>query len=71
MAAVKHHGTMVRFVEPDMDSVARYVSRILAFYSGEIIADGTPMKVLCDERMQELVIGHHIDPSHILEGAEA
>ena len=71
MAAVKHHGTTVLFVEHDMDIVARYVSRILAFYSGEIIADGTPMKVLSDERVQELVIGHHIDPSEILEGAAA
>ncbi|HYD94509.1 MAG TPA: ABC transporter ATP-binding protein [Noviherbaspirillum sp.] len=71
MAAVKHHGTTVLFVEHDMDIVARYVSRILAFYSGEIIADGTPMKVLSDERVQELVIGHHIVPSEILEGAAA
>jgi branched-chain amino acid transport system ATP-binding protein len=66
MAAVRHHGTTVLFVEHDMDIVARYVTRILAFYSGEIIADGTPVKVLSDERVQELVIGHHIDPAEIL-----
>ncbi|HZW11842.1 MAG TPA: ABC transporter ATP-binding protein [Noviherbaspirillum sp.] len=71
MAAVKHHGTTVLFVEHDMDIVARYVSRILAFYSGEIIADGTPMDVLSNERVQELVIGHHIVPAEILEGKVA
>lgn len=71
MAAVKHHGTTVLFVEHDMDIVARYVSRILAFYSGEIISDGPPMKVLSDDRVQELVIGHHIDPAEILGGKVA
>lgn len=71
MAAVRHHGTTVLFVEHDMDIVARYVSRILAFYSGEIIADGAPADVLANERVQELVIGHHIVPSEILEGKKA
>lgn len=66
MAAVKRHSTTVLFVEHDMDIVARYVSRILAFYSGEIISDGPPLKVLSDQRVQELVIGHHIDPAEIL-----
>lgn len=71
MAAVRHHGTTVLFVEHDMDIVARYVSRILAFYSGEIIADGVPADVLANERVQELVIGHHIVPAQILEGKTA
>ncbi|RJG01432.1 ABC transporter ATP-binding protein [Noviherbaspirillum sedimenti] len=71
MAAVRHHGTTVLFVEHDMDIVARYVSRILAFYSGEIIADGAPADVLANARVQELVIGHHIVPSEILEGKTA
>ena len=71
MAAVRHHGTTVLFVEHDMDIVARYVSRILAFYSGEIIADGAPAAVLANERVQELVIGHHIVPAAILEGTIA
>ncbi len=30
------------FVEHDMEIVERYVSRVLAFYQGEIIADMTP-----------------------------
>ena len=33
------------FVEHDMEIVARYVSRVLAFYQGEIIADTPPKKL--------------------------
>ncbi|WP_454916005.1 ABC transporter ATP-binding protein [Xanthobacter sediminis] len=58
MAAVRHHGLTVLFVEHDMDVVRRYVSRILAFYSGEIIADGPPDQVLADAKVRELVTGH-------------
>jgi branched-chain amino acid transport system ATP-binding protein len=68
MNAVRHHGTTVLFVEHDMEIVARYVSRILAFYSGEIIADGAPADVLGNDRVQELVIGRHKAPAQILEG---
>lgn len=71
MAAVRRHGTTVLFVEHDMDIVARYVSRILAFYSGEIIADGVPDKVLADARVQELVIGRHLVHAQTLEGKTA
>jgi branched-chain amino acid transport system ATP-binding protein len=63
MAAVRKHGVTVLFVEHDMEIVARYVTRILVFYSGEIIADGPPRRVLGDARVQELVIGHHLDPA--------
>lgn len=57
MAVVKHHGVTVLFVEHDMDVVRRYVTRILAFYSGEIIADGTPDAVLDNDKVRELVTG--------------
>ena len=57
MAVVKHHGVTVLFVEHDMDVVRRYVTRILAFYSGEIIADGTPEAVLDNDKVRELVTG--------------
>jgi branched-chain amino acid transport system ATP-binding protein len=57
MAAVRQTGVTVLFVEHDMEVVERYVSRILAFYSGEIIADGPPAVVLGDARVQELVVG--------------
>jgi len=58
MAAVARHGVTVLFVEHDMEIVARYVHRILAFYAGEVIADGTPDEVFADARVRELVIGH-------------
>lgn len=61
MAVVRKHGVTVLFVEHDMDIVARYVSRIMAFYSGEIICDGAPGRVLGDAKVQELVIGHRVD----------
>jgi branched-chain amino acid transport system ATP-binding protein len=59
MAVVRESGVTVLFVEHDMEIVERYVSRILAFFSGEIIADGPPTQVMADERVRELVIGRH------------
>jgi len=61
MAAVKKFGVTVLFVEHDMEIVARYVTRIIAFYSGQVIADGPPSTVLTDARVQELVIGRHFE----------
>ena len=40
-----------------MEIVERYVSRVLAFYQGEIIADMSPKKALADSKVQEFVIG--------------
>ncbi|MCR6632444.1 MAG: ABC transporter ATP-binding protein [Magnetospirillum sp.] len=58
MAVVRRHGVTVLFVEHDMEIVSRYVSRILAFYAGEVIADGPPARVLNDPKVRELVVGH-------------
>ena len=44
MGAVR--GVTVLFVEHDMDIVARYAQRVLAFSDGRIIADGEPAAVL-------------------------
>ena len=61
MDALKEDGVTVLFVEHDMEIVERYVSRVLAFYQGEIIADMPPKKALADKKVQEFVIGkeHH------------
>ena len=58
---LKEDGVTVLFVEHDMEIVERYVSRVLAFYQGEIIADMPPKKALADKKVQEFVIGkeHH------------
>ena len=47
----------VVFVEHDMDIVERYASRVIAFYSGRVIADGSPAVVLEDAEVQRYVTG--------------
>ncbi len=69
LSAVRKQRVTVLFVEHDMEIVARYVTRIIAFYSGEIIGDGPPRSVLADARVQELVIGRHFDPGLSKEAA--
>ncbi len=57
MAALSGEKAAVIFVEHDMEVVTRYADRVLAFYSGEIIADGAPDAVLADSAVQELITG--------------
>jgi branched-chain amino acid transport system ATP-binding protein len=57
MAAVRGQGVTVLFVEHDMDIVARYAARVVAFYDGRVIADGEPQKVLADPEVRRYVIG--------------
>ena len=42
MGAARAAGVTVIFVEHDMDIVARYAARVVAFYDGGIIGDGPP-----------------------------
>ena len=62
MGAVRGAGVTVLFVEHDMDIVARYAGRVLAFAAGRIIADGTPEAVLNDAGVRQQVIGE--EPAH-------
>lgn len=57
MAALREDGVTVLFIEHDMEIVGRYVSRVLAFYQGEIICDAPPLQALADPRVREFVIG--------------
>lgn len=57
MQALKDAGVTVLFVEHDMEIVERYVSRVLAFYSGEIICDAPPAEALADPGVRTYVIG--------------
>jgi len=57
MAALGDEAVTVLFVEHDMDIVTRYASRIVAFYSGRILADGTPAAVLADDEVKRYVTG--------------
>ena len=40
-----------------MDIVRRYASRVAAFYSGRVIADGLAKNVLTDPEVQRYVTG--------------
>lgn len=57
MSVVRQHAVTVLFVEHDMEIVARYVTRLMAFYAGEVIADGSPEAVFGNARVQEFVVG--------------
>jgi branched-chain amino acid transport system ATP-binding protein len=57
MAALGDEAVTVLFVEHDMDIVTRYASRIVAFYSGRILADGAPAAVLADDEVKRYVTG--------------
>ena len=49
--------TTVVFVEHDMDIVARHASRVVAFYSGRVIADDTPAAALATDDVRRYVTG--------------
>jgi branched-chain amino acid transport system ATP-binding protein len=56
MSAVGKDVTVL-FVEHDMDIVAGYANRVLAFYDGKIIADGTPSTVLANDTVRTYITG--------------
>ena len=55
--ALASENVTVLFVEHDMDIVTRYADRVIAFYSGRVIADDPPDQVLADEQVQRYVTG--------------
>jgi branched-chain amino acid transport system ATP-binding protein len=57
MSALKSRRITVLFVEHDMEIVERFADRVLAFYDGTVIADGTPAVALADARVQALISG--------------
>ena len=61
MDALKVDKVTVLFIEHDMEIIERYVSRVIAFYQGEIICDEPPEQALVDPKVREFVIGteHH------------
>jgi branched-chain amino acid transport system ATP-binding protein len=60
MAAARAAGVTVIFVEHDMDIVARFAGRVVAFYDGGIIADGPPHTVLRTADVRRYVIGEEV-----------
>ncbi len=57
MSALKSRKITVLFVEHDMEIVAKFADRVLAFYDGTVIADGTAHETLDNPRVQELISG--------------
>jgi branched-chain amino acid transport system ATP-binding protein len=57
MSALRSRKITVLFVEHDMEIVERFADRVLAFYDGTVIADGTPTATLADPRIQTLISG--------------
>ena len=64
MSALRSRRITVLFVEHDMDIVTRFADRVLAFYDGTVIADGTPAAALADPRVQTLISGTRAVPAH-------
>jgi branched-chain amino acid transport system ATP-binding protein len=57
MEAVAAEAATILFVEHDMDIVSTYADRVIAFYSGRVIADGAPAAVLRDPDVRRHVTG--------------
>ena len=57
MSALKEEKTTVLFIEHDMEIVERYVSRVLAFYQGQVICDAPTAEAMQDDGVQEFVLG--------------
>ena len=55
--ALEGAAATVVFIEHDMDIVAEFSERVIAFYSGRVIADGSPAQVLADADVQRYVTG--------------
>jgi branched-chain amino acid transport system ATP-binding protein len=57
LGAIRADRVAVLFVEHDMDIVRRYAQRVLAFYDGRVIADGSPGAVLAAPEVRRYVVG--------------
>jgi branched-chain amino acid transport system ATP-binding protein len=71
MSALKTRRITVLFVEHDMEIVGRFADRVLAFYDGTVIADGTPRDTLDNARVQELISGVRVNPGSLAGAAHA
>ena len=63
MSALGPEALTVLFVEHDMDIVERYAERVVAFYSGRIIADDAPGVALATDDVRRYVTGAP-EPQH-------
>ena len=59
----------VLFIEHDMEIVERYAHRVIAFYDGRVIADGSAAKVLTDDDVRQYVVGAELHRRSAVPGA--
>jgi branched-chain amino acid transport system ATP-binding protein len=62
MSALRSRKITILFVEHDMQIVARFADRVLAFYDGTVIADGTPAVALANPQVQAFISGANAGP---------
>ena len=58
MQALDERGVTSIFVEHDADIVTQYATRVAAWISGRVAADGTPQEVMNNEEVRSVVLGH-------------
>ncbi len=58
MKALDARGVTSIFVEHDADIVSQYATRVAAWISGRIAADGTPEAVMNNDEVRSVVLGH-------------
>ena len=57
LKAIKEFNISVLFIEHDMEIVEQFSDRVVAFYNGEIIADGKPKEVFKQKNVQKYIVG--------------
>ena len=55
--SIKKLNISVLFIEHDMEIVEKFSDRVVAFYNGEILADGAPQKVLKQKDVIKYIVG--------------
>ena len=55
--SIKKLNISVLFIEHDMEIVEKFSDRVVAFYNGEILADGDPQKVLKQKDVIKYIVG--------------
>jgi branched-chain amino acid transport system ATP-binding protein len=55
--AIKKLNISILFIEHDMEIIRKFSKRVLAFYSGKIIADGSPENVLEQKDVLKYIVG--------------
>lgn len=58
MNALSEQNVTAMFVEHDVDIVTQYATRVAAWISGRIAADGPPETVMNDKDVRTMVLGH-------------